>query len=83
MRPAHPWQDLFAFLLLLSATLVMVLVLLVTRHYYAGFSPGGRALAWLVVAFGVASLGSLGAILLRLYVQPVVANGGRRRKRIG
>jgi len=44
----NTWNDVLAFLLLASATTVMLLVLLVTRAYYATFEPLGRALAWVV-----------------------------------
>jgi hypothetical protein len=87
-RPSHnPWHDLFAFLLLVSGLLVMVLVLLATRHYYAGFGFIGRGLAWIVIVGGVAALLSLAQSLLRLYIRPMMAEGrarfvdGARRRR--
>jgi hypothetical protein len=87
-RTFTPWQDLFAFLLLVSASLVVLLVLLATRHYYASLGTAGRLLAWLVILGGFAALGSLMVSLLRLYVRPaldnvrpILENGRVRRSR--
>jgi len=75
------WNDVLAFLLLASATIVMLLVLFVTRAYYATFEPFGRFLAWFVVVGGVVALASLASSLLRLYIRPAWEEGRARRRR--
>lgn len=75
------WNDVLAFLLLASATVVMVIVLIVTSRFYPDFDPLGRALAWLVVLGGVVALGSLASSLLRLYIRPAWEEGKARRRK--
>ncbi len=84
----NPWHDVFAFLLLASATMVMAIVIIVTQEFYPTFDAAGRAIAWGVAVGSVLALASLALILLRLYIQPVLAtgrdritNGHNRRKR--
>jgi len=75
------WQDVFAFLLLVSASLVVVFVLLATRHYFPAFGPAGQFLALLVVIGSFMALGSLMLSLLRLYVRPAIQDTRARRAR--
>lgn len=76
------FDNVLAFLILASATFVMVILLVATRSQYDSFPTSGRFIAWVVVVGGVAILGSLTAMLIRLYVQPALTNGHlRRRKR--
>lgn len=79
-RPHNPWHDAFAFFLLVSSTLVIVLVLLSTRHYFESFDLLGKTLAVLVVVGAFLVLATLAISLLRLYIRPAFDEG---RQRIG
>ena len=74
-----PWKNTFVFLLLASATLVTVLLLRATFLVYGTLYPQGRFLAWFVGIGAVLALASLGLMILRLYVSPILPP--RRRKR--
>ena len=76
--PARPWSDLLLFCLLASSFLVLSLVLIATSYYMDSFPPFGRILAWLVVGGAVMGVLSMGIIVVRLYVQPVLVQGRKR-----
>lgn len=80
-RRTNPWHDIFAFLVLTSATLVMVIVLKTSQVYYPQFEERGRYVVWVVVFGSVLALASLAWRILQLYITPVLTNGRHRRKR--
>lgn len=71
-----------AFLLLISASLAIVIVLYATRAFYDRFTPAGQFLSLLVAFGGLVALASLSLSTFRHFLHPALKNGADRvRKR--
>ena len=74
-------ERMTAFLLLVSATLAILIVLYATIRFYPRLSPTGQFISLLVSFGGLVALASLVISTFRHFLQPAIRNGARRARK--